>query len=154
MRRRAMRPASRSASASPSSRATPRSTERPDPISPTVSPPTTTRARATRWTTARKNRLLADPRAVVLALGLQRAGELVVPARLVLAPEVLEAAPERVVRIVVGLRDIEVGAEFGLGLDVPPDAEVGDPVRLADRSLSRLPLLGLLERDSGLSGHA
>src|SRR4051812_6300572 len=53
MRRRAILPASASASPCPSPSATPTRTSRPAPIWPTVSPATVTRARVTRWTTAR-----------------------------------------------------------------------------------------------------
>ena len=47
--------------------------------------------------------------------GLQRARELVVRVRLGRAAELLEAAAERVVRVVVDRRDLEHGPELGLG---------------------------------------
>src|SRR5206468_9731878 len=86
--------------------------------------------------------------------GSQRARELVVPLGLGLAPLLLEAAPERVVAVVVGGRELEQLPELALCLHVTVDAEVGDPERLADRGLLRLAALRLLERDGGLRGHA
>jgi hypothetical protein len=65
----------------------------------------------------------------------------------------LEAAAERVVRIVVGRRELEHLAELRRGLVVAVDPEVRDPERLADRGLLRLTPLGLLERDGRLSRH-
>src|SRR6478672_11509919 len=53
MRSRATLPASAVAASSPSPSATPTRTSSPGPIWPTVSPATVTRARVTRWTTAR-----------------------------------------------------------------------------------------------------
>ena len=73
IRRRATLPASRSATASSSSDATPRSTQSPRPISATCSPPTSTCATLTRWTTTRIREALAlelgQRPAVVPALG-------------------------------------------------------------------------------------
>src|SRR5438874_1592039 len=69
-------------------------------------------------------------------------------------PLLLETAAEGVVRVVVRRRDLEHGAELALGLVVAVNAEVGDAERLADRGLVRLALLGLLQRDGGLRGHA
>src|SRR5581483_1249596 len=84
----------------------------------------------------------------------QRARELVLPVRLPLAALLLEAAAERVVRVVVGGRELEQCAELGLRLGPPLDAEVRDPERLADRRLVRLPPLRLFERDRRLRRHA
>ena len=74
--------------------------------------------------------------------------------RLGLAALLLERAAERVVRVVVGRRELEHGAELGLGLLPAREAEVGDPERLADRRLLRLEPLRLLEHDRGLRRHA
>src|SRR5207248_6073926 len=82
--------------------------------------------------------------------GPERARQLVVPVRLRLTAELLEAAAERVVRVVVHGRELEHLAELGLRLRVALDAEVGDPERLTDRGLLRLAPLGLLERNGGL----
>ena len=69
-------------------------------------------------------------------------------------PLLLQAAAERVVRVVVRRRDVEHRAELGLSLVVAVDAEVRDPERLADRRLVRLAPLRLLQRHGGLGGHA
>src|SRR3954447_9010404 len=153
IRSRATLPASRAACSSPSPPATPRRTQRPRPISP----PGVTRAHATRCTTARMRRKLvelADSRAVLVRARPQRARELVVRVRLEVAPLLLKAAAERVVRVVVVRRELQQLAELFLGLAPPPDPEVRDPERLADRSLVRLAPLRLLERDGRLGRHA
>src|SRR5215207_1234155 len=97
---------------------------------------------------------LADARRVVAAARPQRAGQLVVPVRLRRPAAFLEAAAERVVRVVVRGREVEHHPELGLGLLVTAQAEVRDPERLADRGLVGLSPLRLLEGDRGLSGHA
>ena len=56
-------------------------------------------------------------------------------------------------RVVVGGRELEHGAELVRGLVVAVDAEVRDAERFPDRSLVRLALLRLLERNGGLRGH-
>src|SRR5712691_10440141 len=84
----------------------------------------------------------------------ERVRELVVPVRLVRLPLLLEAAAERIVRVVVRRRELEHRAEFGLRLLPALDAEVGDAERLADRGLLGLAALRLLERDGRLSGPA
>src|SRR5262249_34390761 len=84
----------------------------------------------------------------------QRARELVVALGLGLAALLLEAAAERVVAVVVDRGELEELPEFGLGLRIAVDPEVGDPERLADRGLLGLAPLRLLQRDRGLSGHA
>ena len=103
-------------------------------------------------------RLLAleihDPVGVALALGAHRAGELVVTVRLRVATLLLQGAAERVVRVVVGRRELEHRAELALRLAPALDPEVRDPERLPDRRLVRLEPLRLLERDRGLRGHA
>src|SRR5205085_644178 len=66
----------------------------------------------------------------------------------------LEAAAERVVRVVVGRREFEHLPELGLRLLPAVDAEVRDPERLADRGLVRLAALRLLERHRRLRGAA
>ena len=76
------------------------------------------------------------------------------PVRLGLAALLLERPAERVVRVVVGRRELEHGAELGLGLVPAAQPEVGDPERLADRGLVGLEPLGLLERHGRLRGHA
>src|SRR5207302_3904502 len=93
-------------------------------------------------------------RLVRLLAGLERAGELVVAVRLFRASELLEAAAERVVRVVVDRRDLERGSELSLRLAVAAEPEVGDPERLADRGLVRLAPLRLLERHRRLRGLA
>src|SRR5206468_10272744 len=97
---------------------------------------------------------VADAGPVVLRAGAERAGELVVRVRLPLAALLLEAAAERVVRVVVHRREVEHLAELRLGLLPAPDAEVRDPERLTDRGLVGLPALCLLERHRRLRGHA
>ena len=97
---------------------------------------------------------LADPGRVLLVVGTQRAGELVVPVRLGAVPLQLEAAAERVVGEVVGRRELEDLPELGGRLIGPAQAEVRDPERLPDRGLLRLAPLRLLQRDRGLCGHA
>src|SRR4029079_7271798 len=96
-------PASRTAASSLSPLATPSSTHRPVPISPTIRPWTRTPASETRWQTARTAPSVEvfDARAVLLRAGAQRARKLVVPVRLALPALLLEAAPERVMRVVV-----------------------------------------------------
>src|SRR2546423_6850455 len=76
------------------------------------------------------------------------------PVRFAVASLLLEAAPERIVRVVVDGRELEQLAEFRLGRLPAPDAEVRDSERLADRRLLRLPALRLLERHGRLRGHA
>src|SRR5213078_3988140 len=93
-------------------------------------------------------------RAVLVRSRPQRARELVVPVRLDVASLLLEAAAERVVRVVVDRRELQHLAELCLGLAPAPDPEVGDSERLADRGLVRLAPLRLLERDGRLCGHA
>src|SRR5256714_7151171 len=99
-------------------------------------------------------RKIQDARRVVLARWAERARELVVAVRLGRASLLLEAAAERVVRVVVGRRKLEHLPELGLGLLPAVDAEVRDPERLADRRLVRLAALRLLERDRRLRGAA
>src|SRR4029450_1514125 len=65
----------------------------------------------------------------------------------------LETAPERVVRVVVGRRQLEHRPELLGCLVVAPDPEVRDPERLADGGLVRLAALRLLERHGRLGGH-
>src|SRR5262249_30892738 len=96
---------------------------------------------------------LFDPRPVVLRAGAERACELVVAVGLALAALLLQAAAERVVRIVVDRRKLEHLAELRLRLLPAPDAEVRDPERLADRRLFRLAPLRLLERHRRLRRH-
>src|SRR3954451_16383093 len=96
---------------------------------------------------------VADPRAVLVRVRAERARELVVRVRLALAALLLEAAPERVVGVVVHGRELEQHAELFLGRVPAPDAEVRDAERLADRRLLRLTPLRLLERDRGLRRH-
>src|SRR3954469_20453226 len=96
---------------------------------------------------------LADARAVLVRSRPQRARELVVPVRLEVASLLLQAAAERVVRVVVVRRELQQLAELFLGLAPPPDPEVRDPERLADRSLVRLAPLRLLEREARLGRH-
>src|SRR2546423_5440623 len=91
-----------------------------------------------------------DPPGVVLARWAERARELVVAVRLGRAALLLEAAAERVVRVVVGRRELEHLPELRLGLLPAVDAEVGDAERLADGRLVRLAALRLLERDRRL----
>jgi len=67
-----------------------------------------------------------------------------VPVRLVLVPLLLQAAAERVMRVVIRGSQLEHGAELPLGLVPALDAEVGDAECLADRRLVRLAPLGLL----------
>src|SRR6185437_10905463 len=134
IRSRATLPASRRASSSPSPRATPSSTQSPRPISP----PGPTRARDTRCTTALMGRRyrraprssdcaaglprgalllqLANAGPILVRLGPERARELVVPVRLGVPALLLEAAAERVVRVVVDRRELEQLAELGFGL--------------------------------------
>src|SRR5688500_16605562 len=76
------------------------------------------------------------------------------PVRLRVAALLLERPPERVVRVVVGRRDLEHGAKLGLSLLPALDAEVRDAERLSDRGLVRLEPLRLLERNGRLGGHA
>src|SRR5207247_2625451 len=97
---------------------------------------------------------IAYTRLVVGLAGAQRVRELVVAVRLVRLALLLEAAAERVVRVVVGRRQLEHCAELRLGLAPAVDAEVGDAERLADRRLLRLAALRLLECDGRLSGAA
>src|SRR5207237_10288450 len=92
-------------------------------------------------------------RLVVRLTRAQRARELVVAVRLVFTALLLEAAPERVVGVVVDRRQLEHFAELRLGLFVAVDPEVGDPERLADRGLLRLARLRLLEGHGRLCGH-
>ena len=73
---------------------------------------------------------------------------------LVLAALLLEAAAERIVRIVVDRSELEHLAELGLGLGVAVDAEVRDSECLADRRFLGLAGLRLLERNRRLRGHA
>src|SRR3954468_10999538 len=105
-RRRAIFPARRTAAAASSSSATPSSTHRPAPIEP----PGVTDARVTRWTTARTTRLalleIEDPRGVRLRPRFHRARQLVVAVCLARLPLMLERPAERVVRVVVGRREI------------------------------------------------
>ena len=150
MRRRATLPASRSASSRVSPSATPSSTHRPGPISP----PGRRDARPGDPLDDRSHIEVADPRRVVGLARPQRAGELVVAVRLGGLALLLQAAAERVVRVVVGRRELEHRAELLLGLVVAADAEVRDAERLADRRLVRLAPLRLLERDGRLRGHA
>src|SRR5690348_5868825 len=153
IRRRATLPASRAASSSPSPRATPRSTQSPRPISP----PGATRARETRCTTALttlKLVELANAGSVLLRPGLQGARELVVRVGLDVPSLLLEAAAERVVRVVVDRRELQHLAELLLRLAPAPDPEVRDAECLADRGLLRLAPLCLLERDGRLGSHA
>ena len=75
-------------------------------------------------------------------------------AGLVVASLVPQRAAERVVRVVVGGRELEHLAELLFGLRPARDPEVGDPERLADRCLLRLEPLRLLERDGRLRRHA
>jgi hypothetical protein len=84
----------------------------------------------------------------------ERARELVVAVRLGRAALLLEAAAERVVRVVVGRRQLEHRAKLVLGLGVATDPEVRDPEPLPDRGLVGLALLRLLERHRRLRGHA
>src|SRR4029450_7816182 len=74
--------------------------------------------------------------------------------RLVPAAQLLEGAGEAVVRVVVGRRKVDHGAELGLRLLVALDPEVGDAERFADRRLVGLAPLRLLERDRGLRSSA
>src|SRR6188768_40632 len=84
-------------------------------------------------------RLLAvqveDARGVVLALRPERARELVVAVRLGVLALLLERTPERIVRVVVGGRELEHLAELLFGLVVALDPEISDPERLSDRRL-------------------
>src|SRR3954447_17828907 len=66
----------------------------------------------------------------------------------------LQAAAERVVRVVVVRRELEDRAKLRRRLVVAADTEVGDPERLPDRRLVRLAALRLLERHCRLGGHA
>src|SRR6266513_1710304 len=88
----------------------------------------------------------------MLVLGAERAGELVVAVRLGVLSLLLERATERVVRVMVGRRQLQHDAELLLRLLVALDAEVRDPERLADRRLARLAPLGLLQGDGRLRG--
>src|SRR6185437_3407731 len=81
---------------------------------------------------------LANAGPILVRLGPERARELVVPVRLGVPALLLEAAAERVVRVVVDRRELEQLAELGFGLAPAPDPEVRDPERLADRLLVRL----------------
>ena len=74
-------------------------------------------------------------------------------ARLVVAALIPQGAAERVVRVVVGGRELEHLAELVLGLAPARESEVGDAERLANRRLLRLEPLCLLERDRRLGGH-
>ena len=87
---------------------------------------------------------------VVLPLGAQAVREAVMAGRLAGLPLLLEAAAQREVRVVVDGRDLDRRPELPLGFAEALDAEVGDPERLADRRLVRLPALRLLERDGRL----
>src|SRR5215471_3730859 len=97
---------------------------------------------------------VADAGAVLLRGGPEGARELVVPVRLDIPPLLLEAAAERVVRVIVDGRQLEQRAELGLGLPPTADPEVRDTEGLADRGLVRLTPLRLLERNRRLRGHA
>src|SRR5262249_10849557 len=66
----------------------------------------------------------------------------------------LERAPERVMGVVVGRRELEHDAELLFRLLVALDPQVGDAERLADRRLPRLAALRLLQRDRRLGGAA
>src|SRR5581483_4790407 len=66
----------------------------------------------------------------------------------------VQRAAERVVGVVVRRRELEDGAELGLGLAPAADAEIRDPERLPDRGLPRLEPLRLLERDRRLRRQA
>ena len=66
----------------------------------------------------------------------------------------LQAAAEREVRIMVDGPEFEDLAELLLRLGEAPDAEVGDPERLANRRFVGLPAFCLLERDRSLGVHA
>src|SRR5262249_37890239 len=80
--------------------------------------------------------------------------ELVVARCLASAPLLLEAAPERVVRVVVDGRELEHGAELLLGFGEAAEPEVRDSERLANRRLVGRTALGLLQRDGRLRCHA
>src|SRR5438046_8975079 len=88
----------------------------------------------------------------MLVLGAERAGELVVAVRLGVLSLLLERATERVVRVMVGRRQLQHDAELLLRLLVALDAEVRDPERLTDRRLARLAPLGLLKCDGRQCG--
>ena len=68
------------------------------------------------------------------------------PVRFVRLALLLEAAAERVVRVVVDRRELEHGAELLLGVLPALEPEVRDPERLANRRLVRLEALRPLER--------
>ena len=74
----------------------------------------------------RRSESSGHPRGVLLRAGPQRARELVVPVRLRGVPLLLEAAAERVVRVVVGRRELEHRPELRRGLVVAADPEVRD----------------------------
>src|SRR5919204_3716874 len=93
---------------------------------------------------------IEDPGRIVLVLGSQRARQLVVTVCLGVLSLLLERPPERVVRVVIGRRELEHHPKLFLRLLVALDPQVSDPERLADRGLARLATLGLLERDSRL----
>ena len=77
------------------------------------------------------------------------------PVRLGRAALLLERAAERVVRVVVGRRELlDDRPELALGLLPAVQPEVRDAERLADRRLLGLEPLRLLERDGRLRGHA
>src|SRR5581483_5614869 len=98
---------------------------------------------------------LQDAGGVRLRARLHRARELVVPVRLGGLPQVLERAAERVVRIVVGRREIlDDRPELPFGVAPAGEPEVGDAERLANRRLLWLEPLRLLERHGRLRGHA
>src|SRR3954452_18229323 len=90
---------------------------------------------------------VTDPRGVGLRLRLHRAGELVVPVRLVRLALVLERASQRVVRVRAGWREIlHDRTALQLGVLPPGKPEVRDAERFPDRGFPRLELLRSLER--------
>src|SRR6266511_443637 len=93
---------------------------------------------------------VADSGLVVVRARTHGVGELVLAVRLPGTALLLEAAAERVVRVVVGRGELEHRSKLALGLLVAPDAEIRDPERLADRGLIGRAPLRLLERDGGL----
>ena len=114
-----------------------------------IAPPGVALALETRWTTALTRRRGCELRSGASpASATGRACS--APALPCLAAELVQAAAERVVRVVVHRRDLEHGAELRLRILPAAEAEVRDAERLSDRRFPRLGSASLLERDGRL----